>query len=357
MLIPHDVLQAYGLDPASIELQHVPSNINATYIVRPAAGGAEPMVLQRLHPVFGETVHVDIEAVTTHLIARGLPTPRLLRTVDGALWTRDREAPTPRVWRALSYVDGVTFHASREAAVLESGAELLARFHRALTDLRHEFVHRRPLHDTRGHLASLSAALASAKGRGDSEAQALGSEVLRHAEGLRLDFHHLPVRIIHGDPKLSNLMFRRDAPGRALCMIDLDTVARGPLAYELGDALRSWCNPAGEDTAEIELDPSAVAAVLRGYVRACPLGVTADELASALDGFETVSTELASRFAADVVVDQYWGWDAGRFASRRDHNLMRARGQLALSKAVRAQRAALSRVVEASSHELVRGEA
>jgi Ser/Thr protein kinase RdoA (MazF antagonist) len=352
MPIPHEVLRAYGLDPSAVELRHIPSNINVTYVVQAREGGAEPLVLQRLHPVFGETVHIDIEAVTTHLGARGLCTPRLIHTQAGELWTRDEDSPTPRVWRALSYVDGVTLHSSRDAKVLEGGAELLARFHRALCDLQHEFVHRRPLHDTPRHLASLRAALVSERGRGDAEAQALGSEILRHGEGVRLDFEGLPKRIIHGDPKLSNVMFQRDAPERGLCMIDLDTVARGPLAYELGDALRSWCNPAGEDTTNIELAAPAVAAVLRGYTHACPTGVSRDELASALEGFETVSLELASRFAADVVVDQYWGWDATRFASRRDHNLLRARGQLALSKAVRAQQTALAKAVDVASREL-----
>lgn len=352
MLIPSVVLHAYGLSPETIQLRHIPSNINQTFIVEPSQAGAEPLVLQRLHPVFGETVHIDIEAVTAHLTARGLPTPRLIRTRAGELWALDTQLSgrpdesTPRVWRALSYVDGVTLHQSRDPAVLESGAGLIGRFHAALADLRHEFVHRRPLHDTRRHLASLEAALASERGRGDTTAQALGAEVLKHAAGVRLDYEQLPKRTIHGDPKLSNVMFERGRPQRALCMIDLDTVARGPLAYELGDAMRSWCNPAGEDTSEIELDPAAVAAVLRGYNQACPADVTRDELVSALEGFETVSLELSSRFAADVIVDQYWGWDATRFASRRDHNLLRARGQLALSKAVRAQRSALARVVD-----------
>jgi Ser/Thr protein kinase RdoA (MazF antagonist) len=347
MAIPLEVLRAYALDPGEVELQHIPSNINRTFVVRrPRQRAAEPLVLQCLHPVFGETVHIDIEAVTAHLAARGVVTPRLVHTLTGELWTRSDERPEPRVWRALSYVDGVTIHNTREAAVLESAAQLLGHFHRALSDLNHEFVHRRPLHDTRRHLATLQAELGSERGKHDAEAQALGAEVLRHAEAVRLEFEGLPERIIHGDPKLSNVMFQRHAPERALCMIDLDTVARGPLAYELGDAMRSWCNPAGEDTTEVEVDPAAVAAVLRGYASARPTGLRRDELGSALDGFETVSIELASRFAADVVADKYWGWDAGRFASRREHNLLRARGQLALSRAVRAQRSALAAVVE-----------
>ena len=344
MLIPLQVRLAYGLeaDEAALDVQHVPSNINLTYMVRRrAAPAAPPLVLQRLHAVFGPSVHVDIEAVTAHLVARGLTTPRLVRTARGDLWLCDESESMPHIWRALTYVPGMTVHSSRDPAWLENAAALLGVFHDALADLTHVFVHERPLHDTPRHLANLRSALGSPKAASDHEARELGERVLRHAETVRLSFSGLPKRLIHGDPKLSNVMFEPDGSGRARCMIDLDTVGRGHLAYELGDALRSWCNPAGEDQALARVDQAAFAAVLRGYARSCPPDVTVDELASAIDGLETVSAELASRFAADAIVDSYFGWDPTRFASRRDHNVLRARGQLALSQSVRADRAAL----------------
>lgn len=352
MSIPLSVRSAYGLsaDDANLDIQHIPSNINATYVIRRPAG--DTLVLQRLHPVFGARVHVDIEAVTTHLAAKGLETPRLVRTQSGELWTTDTSSPEGRVWRALSYVEGITLHHTRDAATLESAAALLGTFQSSLTDLEHVFVHERPLHDTRRHLSNLQTALGSQRGAGDVEAQELGAAILRQVEGVQLDFGGLPKRIIHGDPKLSNVLFQRDAPSQARCMIDLDTVGRGYLAYELGDALRSWCNPAGEDVTTPELELESFAAVMRGYARTCPDEVTSAELLSAIDGLETVSLELASRFAADVINDSYWGWDAARFGSRREHNLVRAGGQLALSRAARAQRAdlvdAATRALEAA---------
>ena len=51
-----------------------------------------------------------------------------------------------------------------------------------------------------------------------------------------------------------------------------------------------------------------------------------------------MSLELAVRFAADALDESYFGWDAGRFASRGDHNLVRARGQWSLHEAVVATR-------------------
>jgi Ser/Thr protein kinase RdoA (MazF antagonist) len=350
MPIPAAVLEAYALTGGAAELsiEHVPSNINQTYVVKTRDPGKQPLVLQRLHPVFGAQVHVDIEAVTAHLAARGVTTPRLIHSVDGRLWV-EGGGPSPHVWRALSYIDGVTLHHTSDPVRLASAAALLGQFHRALLDLQHRFVHERPLHDTQRHLAKLRAALGSDRARGDTDAQELGTRILRHAERARIDFGALPRRTIHGDPKLSNVMFDRLAPDQAKCMIDLDTVGLGYLAYELGDALRSWCNPAGEDTTSAHVDMDAFAAVFRGYVRTCPEVIGREELASSVDGLETVSVELAGRFATDVIEDSYFGWDSLRFASRREHNLLRARGQLALSEAVRAQRPALEAVLRSTS--------
>src|SRR5262245_48766852 len=65
--IPTEVQAAYGLLAPDAGGLMVPlhSLINRTYLVRGDVGqGLQPMVLQRLHPVFGARVHEDIEAVT-----------------------------------------------------------------------------------------------------------------------------------------------------------------------------------------------------------------------------------------------------------------------------------------------------
>lgn len=347
-IIPPEVRAAYGLAPddASDEIVHMPSLINRTYLVRGDLGaGLQHMVLQRLHHVFAASVHLDIEAVTRHLELRQLETPRLLRNKQGALWTLEESrtpeesasAPgqAPGVWRAISYIEGVTVHRSSDPVQLGSAAELLGRFHGALFDLEHEFVHIRPLHDTAQHLHKLRVALDSERGRRDAEAGELGAAILEQARGIRMDFSEFPRRVLHGDPKLSNLLFQPGDPLRARCMIDLDTLGRGFLAYELGDALRSWTNRAGEDQLEAELDTAALRAILAGYARACPAELPSSEIGSGIDGLETVSLELASRFAADAILDSYFGWDATRFPSRRAHNLVRARGQFSLARCVR----------------------
>ena len=177
--------------------------------------------------------------------------------------------------------------------------------------------------------------------RGNDE---LGADILATSRALPA-LPDLPRRITHGDLKLSNVLFADAgdgtpaAPPRALCLIDLDTLGRQTMAYELGDALRSWCNPTGEDVAEPAIDRALFDAALRGYAAGSGREVLDDAEAAALvPGLATVCVELAARFCVDAVEDRYFGWDATRFASRREHNLVRARGQLALARSVLAAR-------------------
>lgn len=46
--------------------------------------------------------------------------------------------------------------------------------------------------------------------------------------------------------------------------------------------------------------------------------------------FRLLAIELAMRFLKDYFEDSYFGWNAEKFVSRSEHNLVRARGQMGL---------------------------
>jgi Ser/Thr protein kinase RdoA (MazF antagonist) len=327
-MVPDEVAAAWGWRAA--EIAALPGGlINATYAVR--AGGSPIAVLQRLHPIFGAEVNLDIDAVTAHLAARGLTTPRLVRTTDGRAWLDH----AGRVWRALSWVEGTTVHTVPEPAWAEAGGALVGEFHRAVADLAHDYAFARGgVHDTAAHLARLTDHVAAG---GDPEAVALGREVLDAARALPA-MPDVPHRHCHGDLKISNLLFAAP-PVRGVCLVDLDTLGRSTMAFELGDAMRSWCNPHREDAGRVTFDLAIFAAAMRGFRGVADGFVSEDEKTAIVVGLETVCVELAARFAIDMFRDDYFGWDPERFPSRRAHNLMRGRGQLALGLAVRAVRA------------------
>jgi Ser/Thr protein kinase RdoA (MazF antagonist) len=320
-----EIARAWGWTPDQIE-PLAGGLINQTYVVR--ASGAPIAVLQRLHPVFGPAVNLDIEAVATHVATHGMETPMLIRTLDGQAWLEHDGA----VWRALTWVDGETVHRVPDPAWAEAAGALVGRFHRAVRDLKHTyFFSRAGVHDTAGHLAKLRAHVAAGA---DVEASQLGAEILA------VPLPSLPPqapRHVHGDLKISNLLFRT-RPIRGVALVDLDTLGIGTMAFELGDALRSWCNPHGEDAGDVQFDLPIYAAAIAGFRSEADDLVTRDEKIAIVVGLETVCLELAARFAVDVFEDRYFGWDPSRFPSRRAHNLVRARGQLALARQVAAVR-------------------
>lgn len=338
MTIPREVTAAWGWDGAAIATLSG-GLINATFVVREAADDARPVaVLQRLHPVFGATVNLDLEAVTTHLATKGLATPRLIRTRAGAAWIEHGG----QVWRALTWVDGETVHVVPAPAWAEAGGALVGQFHVAVADLEHRYAFARAgVHDTARHLARLAEAVA---GEGAPAWIALGAAILEAAGDLP-EMPDTPPRHCHGDLKISNLLFERGAP-RGVCLLDLDTLGRSTIAFELGDAMRSWCNPRGEDGEQVELDLDIFAAAMRGFCGVADGLMSVAERRSIVVGMETVCLELAARFAVDVFRDDYFGWDPGRFASRRAHNLVRAERQLALGRAVARVRADALAIVE-----------
>ena len=324
-MIPAEVAAAWGWDAAQIA-PHAGGLINQTFVVRDR-GGAPVAALQRLHPIWAPEVNLDLEAVTAHVAARGLITPRLVRTRDGDAWVTHGE----HVWRALTWVAGETVHAVPDPAWAEAGGELVGRFHRAVADLAYDYRFARAgVHDTAAHLARLAERVA---GGGDREAVEVGREILAAARELP-PLPELPRRHVHGDLKISNVMFRR-APLAAVALVDLDTLGKGTLAFELGDAMRSWCNPHGEDAGTVRFELAIFASAIRGFRAVADPLTTEVERASIVAGLETVCLELAARFAVDAFDDRYFGWDPARFPSRRAHNLVRARGQLALGLDVR----------------------
>ncbi len=349
--------------------------INQTFAVR--QGGAPVAVLQQLHPIFGAEVNLDIEAVTAHLAARGLVTPRLLRTAAGEAWVLDEG----RAWRALSWVPGRCVERVPDVRWAEAGGELVGRFHRAVADLQHDYhFSRGNVHDTPRYFARLRALLdegatavvaAASSGAPDSPAAAAAAaeadaaadanaEAAAAAVDLTAAARDLAEQIFavaaalppipatalrhcHGDLKISNLLFTPDAPGdpsdsiRGLCLVDLDTLCRGTIAFELGDAMRSWCNPGGEDQSAATFDLELFAAAMRGFRGVADPLLTDDERGSIVSGLATVCVELSARFCIDAFEDRYFGWSAARHPSRRHHNLVRARSQLSLARSVLAQ--------------------
>lgn len=318
--------------------------INQTFLV---TAREQRFVLQKLSGVFSPLIHHNIAAVTAALAAAGLATPRLVPTRDNQLWLdggRD-----VGVWRLQTFIEGVSFDKVQGPGQARAAGALVARFHQAVDRIDHAFVGlREGVHDTAKHLARLRAAVAThAAHRLAEKVRPLADEIIAKASNLP-PLPDLPPRICHGDLKINNILFADETSrGReqAVCLIDLDTLGPLGLAYEMGDAWRSWCNLSGEDDTVARIDLDVFRASFAGYVFGLGREPDEAERRALLAGAEWISIELSSRFAADALDESYFGWNPDRYATRGDHNLVRAHGQLALHKAFVATRAERARIL------------
>ncbi len=328
--LPTDrVLDAWGLVGATLT-RLGGGLINRTWAVDAPGRTA---VLQWVNPIFPAAVNADIAAVTAHLRRHGLATPALIPTREGGLWHVENGA----VWRLMTRMPGTSRSRLADAAAARAAGMLLGRFHGALLDFEAAFGHPRGgVHDLSRHLGQLRHTLGAHRAHPrHAEVEPLAREILAAAESLQ-PLPDTPVRVVHGDPKLDNLLWIDDH--EALCLVDLDTLGRLALPLELGDAFRSWCNPRGEDGAVARFSLAHFAAAVDGYAQAAQGWILPGEVAGIVEGTLTIYVELAARFCADALEERYFGWDAQRFASRSLHNQVRARNQLDAALSLRAQR-------------------
>lgn len=137
----------------------------------------------------------------------------------------------------------------------------------------------------------------------------------------------IPLRVTHNDTKINNIMLDAKS-GRAVCVIDLDTVMAGSALYDYGDAIRFGASTAKEDeedTSKIGLDIELFKQFTRGFLSEVGALLTDEELKCLPLSLKVMTCELAMRFLTDYIDgDLYFK------VKSPDHNLVRAHAQMKL---------------------------
>ena len=138
----------------------------------------------------------------------------------------------------------------------------------------------------------------------------------------------IPLRSIHQDAKLSNILF--NTTNDDFCIIDLDTTMPGYLCYDFGDAVRTGMNTAAEEEKDISkasLNMNLFKPFAEGYARVSREFITKEEIKTLVLGAKIITYEQAIRFLAD-----YLNGDIYYQTSYSKNNLTRAKIQIALLK-------------------------
>lgn len=302
-------------------------HINKTYLL---VTDTNEYTLQKING----TVFSDIPAmmdnivkVTTHIEKkRATVTP--VKTLTGDYFYQEGKD----YYRVMNFFDGIILEKAEKAEDMFVAGEGFGQFQRDLSDFTEPLketiknFHNTPLR----YNAFLKAAERESERR-KSAAELMEKYVARRriADILTKPLANgkIPLRVTHNDTKINNLVLSKTT-GRALCVIDLDTVMPGSLCYDFGDAVRSGGATAPEDepnTNIVRFMPEYYTAFLEGFGSKVADMITENESALLFDAAMVMTYECGLRFLTDYLSD-----DVYFSVNYPNHNLVRAAAQMAL---------------------------
>ncbi|WP_210466510.1 phosphotransferase enzyme family protein [Rufibacter roseolus] len=338
---------------------HGSGHIHDTYHVMNSQPGSPDYLLQRVnHHVFKNVPALmdNIQVVTTHLRQKLENTPgaqpqkevlTLIPTVHQKWFYHDAEG---NYWRMYYFLDETLgYDMVTSPAQAYEGGKAFGKFQALLADLPVELLHDTipDFHNVVNRLRLFRETVAADPVGRVAEVEAEIAFVEERAEAMSTIYHmgqrgELPLRITHNDTKFNNVLLDKD--GKAQCVIDLDTVMPGYVAYDFGDAIRTTVNTAPEDEPQLEkiqVNLALFEAFAKGFLEETSNALSDHEIASLLHGVLLLPFIMGLRFLTDYIDgDHYYK------IHFPVHNLQRCRAQFQLVKQVESLQSALQGILE-----------
>lgn len=240
-------------------------------------------------------------------------------------------------WRSYLFIeDAGCFDQVESAEDFYQSAVAFGNFQRLLADYPAETLHEtiENFHNTVDRFRKFKEALAKdscgrASGVREEIQFVLEREKLAHVLVDQQENGLLPLRVTHNDTKLNNIMIDHKT-GKAICVIDLDTVMPGLSVNDFGDSIRFGASTAAEDEKDLSkvwCDLELFEVYTKGFVEGCKGALTSRELDMLPMGAILMTFECGMRFLTDYLEgDHYFK------THRENHNLDRCRTQFKLVK-------------------------
>ncbi len=314
-------------------------NVNKTYrvSVKMSDGSVKYLLVQNVNTyVFKNPIKVmeNIDKVTEFIRSRNPSQVGLHfhHTKDRKNYILDGE----NFWRMTNYIPSVTHNVVKDLQIVRSAGRAFGDFQMQLSDFDSSQLHETiaGFHNTKKRYGNLKKAV---------ELDACGkvSEVREELDYLfsvqelacRLtqmqEDGQLPLRVTHNDTKINNVLFDTQTH-QALVVIDLDTVMPGLVGHDFGDAIRFAANYTEEDSLEYEhagINMDVFRAFTEGFLEKTAHVLTQNEKDTLALSCFVLTVELAVRF-----LDDYIQGSPYFKINYPEHNLVRARCQIALAK-------------------------
>ena len=236
-------------------------------------------------------------------------------------------------WRLIDYIDAKTVDSKNiNTRIVREAGIILGRFHTLLSDISISKIQESipNFHDTDLYYDRLLICAKKKPERLHKTIELFNKiKEYRYLIDVFLNLKEkklLPIRIVHNDPKLDNILF--DSEGKACTIIDLDTCMPGYLTFDFGDAIRSITNTASENEKDLEkvhFDLERFKVFCKAYIHKVKSFIKPTERKYLAFFTLLVTYEQLIRFYKDYIQnDIYYKIDYP------SHNLQRAKVQLKL---------------------------
>jgi len=329
-------------------------HINDTFLLKNSSPADPDYLLQRInHHVFKDVTGLmeNIARVTDHLESKLIPDSnqkllRLIDTKDGNTFYKDIDG---NYWRLYLFIPGSRSYDIAETAQQAYQAGMaFGRFQSMLSDMDPALLSETIIdfHNIEKRLRDFHEAKQADKVKRLADVSTEIEIISRHEKDMCTinqwgQAGLIPNRITHNDTKLNNVLL--DADDMAICVIDLDTVMTGYVAYDFGDAIRTITNTAAEDEADIEkiqVNTDLFTAYTEGYIKTTGNFLTEKEIESLSWGMLLLPYMQGVRFLTD-----YLEGDTYFKIAYPEHNLVRAKAQFSLFTKLHEQSPELRQII------------
>lgn len=335
-------------------------HINDTFLVENTESNCPDYLLQRInHHIFKdvEGVIVNIYMVTAHLDAKlkskvdlensDEQVLTLIPAKNSVLFFKDTAG---NFWRMYQFIkNSVSYNVVSSTKQAYEGGQAFGRFQRRLSDMNPELLSETIVnfHDITMRLNQFKDAL---QFDDFDRSKNIETEIhlIKEYEEYMCSIYKmgeaglLPIRITHNDTKFNNILF--DTADKAICIIDLDTVMPGYIAYDFGDAIRSLVNTSEEDEPDIhkiDVNIPLFEAYTQGYLKEAMGFLTVGEIDSLYHAVFLFPYMQGVRFLTD-----YLNGDRYYKTAYPDHNLVRARAQFQLFRKLIENKSILKQIID-----------
>ena len=240
------------------------------------------------------------------------------------------------VWRLMPYVkNSISYNRVSSLNQVKSAANCLGEFYHHLSDFNTEnlSITLPNFHNGNSIMKKFEEALLNGEKERLLTVKALINEIEKELPILKKwdeVCDTLPKRVVHYDTKINNFLFDKKTE-EVLALIDLDTIMPGCVLSDVGDMIRTYSNPVGEESQEIDkvvCNIEIINTIIQEFSKKVALGKK--EIENLFFGGMAITFMQSIRFLTD-----YLNGDSYYKTSYKDQNLVRAKNQWALYKSLR----------------------